>query len=551
MKKHLTAVTFFIFSACTINAQTVPNLDWVNNLSERDDRENIPQAIDLNGNVYTIGYSNQAGNRNTTIQKINPAGTTLWVQYYNGTGNGDDRALAIKLGPGTNGDIYICGSSEGIGSGKDFITIKYNSAGVQQWVQRYNGAGNFDDIANCIELDNAGNVYVAGRSTNASGNFDCLTIKYNSSGVQQWIHTHNGTANGDDRINAIGLGAGNRLYIAGHATNTGTFKDIVTFRLNTNTGAAVWSKVINGPGNKDDMATGLVPDGNDVEIIGTTFEIGEKANYYFGDLNGNAGTVNWENFYDGYGEDDVATAVVKDNVGNTVVTGISTTAGLMLEYHTVKYNSSGVQQWVSTYNRNMSVYNVTPKIAIDQITQHLYVCGETNYGTANVDVVLYQISPSGNQTWTEIYNGNGNGTDVGVDLSLSNTGDIYVAAQTANMSAKVDMTTLKYSQTRIHNNNSNNQRIADFSFANEISGTGAPELFLFPNPASSSLNVVRGNPNSAGGRLTIYNSIGEIVAEKNSIAGTAVIDVSTLCPGVYFVQLRFEELVVVRRFVKE
>ena len=59
------------------------------------------------------------------------------------------------------------------------MTIGYNSAGVQQWVQSYNGIGNEFDSGNALTVDSYGNVYVTGGSDNL-GNTDFVTIKYSS-----------------------------------------------------------------------------------------------------------------------------------------------------------------------------------------------------------------------------------------------------------------------------------------------------------------------------------------------------------------------------------
>jgi hypothetical protein len=56
----------------------------------------------------------------------------------------------------------MCGSSVGSGTYSDYATIKYNSAGEEQWVARYNGPENTLDIATALAVDPAGNVYVTG-----------------------------------------------------------------------------------------------------------------------------------------------------------------------------------------------------------------------------------------------------------------------------------------------------------------------------------------------------------------------------------------------------
>ncbi|MBK6537142.1 MAG: SBBP repeat-containing protein [Ignavibacteria bacterium] len=73
-------------------------------------------------------------------------------------------------------NIYVTGKSRGTGTGSDYATVKYSSAGVQQWVQRYNGPFSNEDIPSSVDTDNSGNVYVTGYTYGTSllsGLSDC------------------------------------------------------------------------------------------------------------------------------------------------------------------------------------------------------------------------------------------------------------------------------------------------------------------------------------------------------------------------------------------
>jgi len=108
-----------------------------------------------------------------------------WVARYNGPGNGWDAARAIALD--NSGNIYVTGESWGSGTEYDYATVKYDSSGVEQWVARYNGPGNWWDNAYAIDLDNLGNVYVTGRSMGSGTYYDYATIKYSQVVVEEEV----------------------------------------------------------------------------------------------------------------------------------------------------------------------------------------------------------------------------------------------------------------------------------------------------------------------------------------------------------------------------
>ena len=82
-------------------------------------------------------------------------------------------------------NLYITGYSPGTNSGNDIVTIKYDQSGNQVWLQRYNGPGNGDDEGNAIAVDNNGNVYVTGYDTTAAGGTEIVTIKYSPVTLQR------------------------------------------------------------------------------------------------------------------------------------------------------------------------------------------------------------------------------------------------------------------------------------------------------------------------------------------------------------------------------
>jgi hypothetical protein len=115
-----------------------------------------------------------------------------------------------------SGNVYVTGGSDSDIT-PDFITIKYNSDGQQQWAARFSGGDNTAEFANAIAVDASGNVYVTGVGWGYGSDSDYATVKYNSSGQQQWVARYDGPAHSLDTAMAIAVHGSGNVYVTGYA----------------------------------------------------------------------------------------------------------------------------------------------------------------------------------------------------------------------------------------------------------------------------------------------------------------------------------------------
>ena len=177
-------------------------------------------ALDAAGNVYVTGESDSDSSRDYATVKYSPNGVQQWVARYDGPGNASDVVTALALDAA--GNVYVTGISEGSGTSVDYATVKYNTAGIQQWVARYDGPGNSDDGATALALDAAGNVYVTGPSVGVGTSDDYATVKYDTAGVQQWVARYEGPENSSDVAAALALDAAGNVYVTGSSQRGGS-----------------------------------------------------------------------------------------------------------------------------------------------------------------------------------------------------------------------------------------------------------------------------------------------------------------------------------------
>jgi uncharacterized delta-60 repeat protein len=432
---------FLLLCSFSINAQVTQQ--WVakyNGPANKYDSGDCI-AVDKQGNVYVTGFSTGTSSNDDYLTiKYNSEGVEQWTARYNGPDNKSDDPTSLAID--NKGNVYVTGYSYG-NTYADYATVKYNSAGVEQWVARYNGTGNLYDEAYSIAVDKDGNVYVTGDSWGGSSGYDYVTIKYNPEGVQTWLRIYDGP--GNSSAVAIKTDDAANVYVTGFGT-IGTNQDIMTIKYNS-AGDEQWVKRFDGPTNSVDAPNALAVDNiGDVYVCGfANTSATTTANHDFVTIKYNGtGGQEWVRYYNGTANaNDIASSVAIDITGNIIVTGSSFGSGSGSDIVTIKYNSQGVQQWTSRYNGTGNSDDWSNSVITDT-EGNSYVTGATKKNGYQ-DYITIKYNPEGAEVWVAIYNGPGNRDDCANASTIDDNGNIYVTGF-SYLGTYDDYITIKYSQ---------------------------------------------------------------------------------------------------------
>jgi uncharacterized delta-60 repeat protein len=396
-------------------------------------------AIDPSGNIYVTGYSYGNGTRRDYVTiKYDSAGNELWVARYNGPRNRWEEALDIGID--SLGDIYITGRSEG-----GYVTIKYNSEGNELWVAKYNGPNNKVDDVYAMALDSYGNVYVTGYSCSDGGGSDFATVAYNSSGTELWTARYVSPGNNYDKATDITTDQFGNIYVTGYSSENSTDDDFVTIAYD-HSGNELWISRYNGPGNKYDYARAIATDlkGN-VYVVGSSFN-NLTINDFITVAYDSSGNELWMARYDGPGHgDDFPLDITTDSLGNIYITGYS--HGHNTDYATIAYDSTGNQLWVARYNGPGNEHDFPFDMALDTFGNVLVTGRSQGCGTYE-DIATVAYDSSGNEIWVARYSSLGNGPEGGHAIATDQLGNVYVTGYSSSSRSTVsyDIITIKYSQ---------------------------------------------------------------------------------------------------------
>ena len=327
--------------------------------------EAVDVVVDAAGNVYVTGRSNNGANYDFATVKYDSDGTQKWVARY----DGGDSDLPIGLRVDALGNVYVAGRRHN-GTDFDYFLVKYDASGGEQWGITPFDSGGEDEPA-AMAIDNAGNVYLTGKSCNG-GNCNIVTLKYTTGGALDWSAVYN--ASDDDEGVGIGVDISGNVYVAGRSSNGGN-TDIVTIKYN-DTGSKLWVTSYNS------------------------------------------------------GNNDYPAAMVVDAAGNSYVAGRISRFPAISDVLVVKYDSSGLRQWSASYSNGLT--NLTVAMAVGA-TGNVYVTSASGR-VGDYDYGVVKFNADGSLGWNASYD-NGGADDEPVDIAVDNFGRVFVTGSSGSVLA--------------------------------------------------------------------------------------------------------------------
>ena len=365
-------------------------------------------------------------------------GAKLWVQRYNGPGNGSDVANSVAVSPG-GGTVFVTGASTGATSSSDYLTVAYNAAtGARLWTARYNGPGNGDDGAASVAVSPDGaTVFVTGTSGGAS-NSDFATVAYRAAdGTQLWAARFNGPGDGNFAAAVSVARDGTKVFVTGTSfRNGGESSGMATVAYDASDGAQLWVARLNSPFGNTGASAIVSPGGNRVFVTGNVQNKVGNAEYGTVAYNATTGARLWARRYAGSGARSIA---VSPDLKKVYVTGES-----HFNYGTLAYSArTGALLWARFYGGRRSL-EFANSVAVSPGGTVL-VTGGSRSPDLNTDYATVAYGPGGHQLWARRYSGPGNHSDIASAVAVPGRGKVYVTGTSWGGSAtNYDYATIAY-----------------------------------------------------------------------------------------------------------
>jgi hypothetical protein len=388
----------------------------------------VLMKLDPSGNLIVTGFSQNTNNNLDYVTiKYAPNGTRLWAARHNSTNNADDQPRGLAVDEA--GNVYLTGTSD---------TVKYDSAGQEQWSASYGGQG--------LALDTNGNVYVTGFLSNVFS-----TVKLNASGSNLWMRIIDFPGHTADGSHQIAVDTAGNAYVAGQV-GCDYFEyvgyGLIKYDLDGNQlwGVLGFSNAFACTAIKAIVkAVAVDPATGDVTITGNLLGSG---GYDFATVRyASDGTYEWR-YLRAYTSSDSCAGMNVDGAGQVYLTGfIFIDDSLHTEWATIKLNSNGVQAWKRQYGGGPSPFHAADGVVLDGQT-NIFVTGFEQFQNAPKDITTIMYDNNGNQLWVQRYDGPAHGNDEGKSIAVDAQGSVYVAGSQTVPGGGTELILIKYADVQ-------------------------------------------------------------------------------------------------------
>jgi len=346
-------------------------------------------AVDASGNVIVVGEEFVVGqNANVWARKYTPEGEVLWTWSWNGASNGDDIAHAVAIDPA--GDLVIVGETYVGGSGADMLFIKLGPDSKPVWQSTYNGPHNLGDRAYGVAVDATGNIAVTGEEYKLIGLHNVWTRLMDKDGKPIWTDTFDANA-GNDAGHAVAFTSSSEVIVAGEIYVPIGLANL-WLRKYAAAGATMWTRSADHMLGNDRWRGVAVDGAGEIGLVGEVYEVeglsAIKVARYSAD-----GVELWSDIQDSLGGDnDIGRGVAFDAGNNLIAVGEEYTANDFARAWVRKYDPMGAQRWTQIFDGDGAGTDIAWAVAIDAAGQ-VYAAGEEYVAGQFATVWLSKYAP--------------------------------------------------------------------------------------------------------------------------------------------------------------
>ena len=265
---------------------------------------------------------------------------------------------------------------------------------------------------------------------------------------QEWVARYFGTGSTSNLNSSVVLDKLGNIYVGG-VTHTASNGDDYLVIKYSSSGNQQWIRTYNGPGNNQDFITSIALDDSDnVYVTGTSV----GAEFDFATIKYNSsGIQKWVSRYIGPNDaEGGGTEIAYDNPGIIYVLGNSGLITNGSDAILIKYNAqTGDTVWVRRFHETGFWGNYEEQGYSICLGHHgdEYITGSSywNHGPPFEDFLTLKYDSEGTLIWVKKYNGIGNSVDIGRAVYLDNTGNVIVTGYTTDNNYNVAYGTIKYS----------------------------------------------------------------------------------------------------------
>ena len=338
--------------------------------------------------------------------------TTDWIRTYGVSSN----ETATSMTNTTDGGYVIAGTTVNANGNPHFWLIKTNSQGIAQWNKTYMDIASQNMTASTphkVIQTSDGGYAIVGSSRNYTDTTDFLLVKTDSSGNQQWNKTYAGP--GNDEAFCLVQTSDSGYAIAGYTTSyymNAPYSSLDMWLVKTDAfGTAQWNQTYGGT-NTDEAYYLVQTSDNGYAIAGCTTSYISYPPYLSLDMwlvkTDRLGTTQWNITYGGTG-DDIAYKIIVTRDGGYALAGETSSFGAGgIDIWLVKTSSSGNVQWNKTYGGTGDESRSSEPIIQTSDGGYALAAKTTSFGPSSGGMWLVKTDSTGNITWNKTYGLNSN-----------------------------------------------------------------------------------------------------------------------------------------------